>query len=324
MRLHRFDYEEPRSVQEAGSILSNEPTAKILAGGTDLLVNMKDRIETPSMLVNLKRIPGLDAIRQDDSDIRIGALTPLKKIYKTPLINEQAPALAMAAATVGSYHHQVMGTLGGNLCQQNRCKNFNQSKWWRTSSPPCLKVGGEICHVVKQENDCYSSYCGDMAPALLALNSRAVLVTEDTSREIPLAELFSRIGKATLTLQPGEILTEIILPAETLGGFSTYLKFANRESIDFAIVGCALWADLAIKEYRAAFTSVHQNPVRALTAEAFLKGKDLTEEVVEEACQLANKEAKPVKTSLYSPSYKRKLMGLLLKSALNQAKGSAK
>jgi len=324
VRLQNFDYEVPESVQAAGSILRKEPRAKMLAGGTDLLVNMKDRIETPSLLVNLKKIPGLDFIRRDDTGIRIGALTTLKKVYKTPLIAEQAPALTLAASTVGSYHHQVMGTLGGNVCQQNRCKYFNQSKWWRTANPPCLKVGGEICHVVKQKESCYSSYCGDMAPALLAMNSRVVLVKEETSREIPLAELFSGSGTAPLTMQHGEILTEIILPSEALGGFSTYIKFANRESIDFAIVGCALWADLTKKEYRAAFTAVNQKPVRALTAELFLKGQELTEEVIEEACALANKEAKPVKTSLYSPAYKRKLMGLLLKSALNQAKGSSK
>jgi len=310
---------EPKSIKEACSILSDKPSAKILAGGTDLLANMKHRVEVPSVLVNIKRISGLDFIRQDNGTIRIGALTPLKRLYKIPLVAEKVPALSSAASSVGSYHHQTMGTLGGNLCQQNRCKYFNQSQWWRSAREPCFKVGGEICHVVNKKEICYSSYCGDMAPLLLVMNAKVVLKRKGKSRKISIQNLFSGNGKAPLDTKRGEILTEIVIPEETLDGFSTYMKFANRESIDFPIVGAAIWSSVERKEHRVSFTAVDRKPLRAQNIENALKGRALSEEIVEEVAGLASKEATPVKSSIYAPSYKRRIMEGLLRSTLKEA-----
>jgi 4-hydroxybenzoyl-CoA reductase subunit beta len=306
-------------MKEACSILLDNPMAKILAGGTDLLVNMKHRVEVPSAIVNIKGISGLDFINQDNGAVRIGALTPLKKIYKTAFITEKIPALASAASSVGSYHHQTMGTIGGNICQQNRCMYFNQSRWWRSSRPTCFKAGGEICHVVNKKEICYSSYCGDMAPVLLVMDARAILQTGGGTREISLESLFAGDGKAPLDLKEGEILTEVIIPSETLDGFTTYVKFSNRESIDFPIVGSALWASNERKECRISFSAVDQKPLRAQNIENFLKGKNLNEEIVKEATVLVSKEATPVKNSIYSPSFKRRIMGVLLRHTMNEA-----
>lgn len=316
MRLPKFKYLEPASVEEASSMLLLETGARVLAGGTDLLVNMKQRVELPAALVNIKKVKGLDTIRQDNGTLRIGSLTPLKKIYQDPSLAGRFPVLAQAAASVGSYHHQVMGTLGGNLCQQNRCKFFNQSQWWRSANAPCLKVGGAVCLVVPKQEACWSSYCGDLAPALLVLGARVVLLRNKESREIPLEDLFSGDGRNSLAMERGEILSEVAIPAAPSDGFSTYVKFANRESIDFPIVGLAFQGSLEKKEYRLAFTAVDRRPVRGRKVEAFLKGKSLTPEVVEEATQLAAQEAAPVKNSLYAPAYKRSLMGNLLRSVL--------
>ena len=321
MRLPKFRYVEPESIKEVSTILLDEPGAKILAGGTDILPNMKHRVELPTVVVNIKKIPKLNSIRQDNGDIRIGALAPLKKVYESPIISENLSALASAASSVGSYHHQTMGTIGGNICQQNRCKYFNQSQWWRSSRPTCYKAGGEICHVVNKKQICYSTYCGDVAPALLVLDARIMVQSKNNSREIPLHMLFSGNGKTPLNFEEGEILTEIIIPGEAKDGFSTYIKSANRESIDFPIVGTAFWASMEKKEYRVAFTAVDRKPLRGHGVEDFLKGKNLSEELIEEAGQIASKEASPVKTSTYSPSYKRKMMGLLLGSAIQEAMG---
>jgi len=319
VRLRNFEYVEPTSIKEASSVLIDEPKAKILAGGTDLLVNMKHRIELPSVVVNIKKISGLDFIRQDNGTTRIGTLTPLKRIYESPLIMEKLPALASAASSVGSYHHQTMGTIGGNICQQNRCKYYNQSQWWRSSRQPCFKVGGESCYVVNKKEICYSTYCGDVAPALLAMNARALLGGRDDPKEISLESLFSGNGKNPLDLQRGEILTEIVIPKEALDGFSTYLKFSNRESIDFPIVGAAFHASMGKKEYGVSFTAVDRKPLKAQNIENFLKGKTLNEGIIEKVSGLASKEATPVKTSIYPPSYKRRIIGILLGSAINEA-----
>jgi 4-hydroxybenzoyl-CoA reductase subunit beta len=319
VRLPKFEFVEPKSAKEASSLLVENPTAKVLAGGTDLLVNMKHRVETPSILVNIKKIPHLDFVRRDNGMLRIGALTPLKKVYRNPYVVEKLSVLASAASSVGSYHHQVMGTIGGNICQQNRCKFFNQSLWWRSARPTCFKAGGEICHVVNKKEVCYSSYCGDVAPALLALNASVLLENARGSRTVPFESLFSGDGKTPLTLQKGEILIEILIPEEASSGFSTYFKFANRESIDFPVVGMAFWYFLKEKEYRVAFTAVDRKPLRAESIETLLNENELSKEIIEEASGLAPKVANPVKNSIYSPSYKRTIMGLLLRNAMNEA-----
>jgi 4-hydroxybenzoyl-CoA reductase subunit beta len=320
VRLPKFEYFEPEDLKAAVTILQKEPAAKILAGGTDLLVNMKHRVECPPILVNIKRIADLDYIRQGNGDIRIGALTSLKRLHAESLIVENFPGLARAASAVGSYHHQVMGTLAGNICQQNRCMYFNQSKWWRSTRPTCYKAGGEICHVVNKKEICYSAYCGDMAPALMVLNARIALEGPDGSKEMPIEDFFSGDGKIPLVKSPAEILKEIIIPKAAADGISSYIKFANRESIDFPIVGTALWASENEKRYRVAFTAVDRKPVRGKQAEDFLNGKELSAENVKAASDLAAKSAKPVKTSVYAPSHKRRMMGLLLQNAVNEAK----
>jgi len=319
VRLPKFEYFEPEDLKEAVSILQNEPSAKVLAGGTDLLVNMKHRVECPAAVVNLKGIDGLDYIKQENGAVRSGALTNLKRLYMTPMIVEKLPCLAEAAEAVGSYHHQAMGSLAGNICQQNRCKFFNQSLWWRSSRPTCYKAGGEICHVMNKKEICYASYCGDVAPALLVLNARIVLDGPEGEKEIALEDLFSGDGKAPLNLRPGDILTEVIIPETAMNGVSSYTKFANRDSIDFPILGTAFWASMDNKQYRVAFTAVDRKPIRALQVEKFLDGKDLSEKNIQAACDLAAKEAKPVKNSVYSPSHKRRMMGLLFKKAVSQA-----
>ena len=320
MRLPKFEYFEPEDLKAAVAILQKEPAAKILAGGTDLLANMKHRVECPPVLVNIKRIADLDYIRQDNGDIRIGALTPLKRLQADTFVADNFSGLAQAAAAVGSYRHQVMGTLAGNICQQNRCMYFNQSKWWRSSRPTCYKAGGEICHVVNKKEVCYSAYSGDMAPALMVINARIVLEGPDGSKEMAIEDFFSGDGKAPLVKAPAEILREIIIPKAQATGISSYIKFANRESIDFPIVGTALWASENEKQYRVAFTAVDRKPVRGKAVEDFLNGKELNEENVKAASDLAAKSAKPVKTSVYAPSHKRRMMGLLLQTAVNEAK----
>ncbi len=320
MRLPKFKYFEPKDINEAVSILQNEPAARILAGGTDLLVNMKHRVDCPPVVVNIKRIADLNYIRQDNGEIRIGALTPLKRIYMAAPVKDNLPGLAQAASAVGSYHHQVMGTFGGNICQQNRCKFFNQSQWWRSSRPTCFKAGGEICHVVNKKEICYSTYCGDLAPALLALNAGIRVAGNGGEREFSIQELFTGNGKTPLNLNSAEIITEIVIPGETAKGVLTYMKFANRESIDFPIVGIAFWASREQNEYRVAFTAVDRKPLRGLNIETYLQGKELSDENIIEACDLAAKEAKPVKTSVYSASHKRKMMGLLLRGAAEKTR----
>ena len=321
VRLPKFDYRRPESIQEASAILLDDPSARVLSGGTDLLVNMKYKVETPSTIVSLKSLSELNYVRLANGTLRIGALTPLKMVYNDAFVAQKLPALAIAAASVGSYHHQVMGTIGGNLCQQTRCKYFNQSKWWRSSREICFKAGGEMCHVAKKEHVCYSTYCGDVAPALLVLNAEVVLTGKDGSKQVSLESIFSGEGKTPLKLEPGQILTEIFIPEQAADGFSTYKKFANRESIDFPIVGAAFWTSRTSLESRVALTAVDRKPLRARQLEDFMKGKRLGDEVIEAVDGLVAKEARLMMSSIDSISLKRQLMGRLVKGAIREAMG---
>jgi 4-hydroxybenzoyl-CoA reductase subunit beta len=321
VRLPKFEYRRPVSVQEACEILHDQPSAKLLAGGTDLLVNMKHRVETPSMIVSLKSVTDHEYVRKENGTVRIGALTPLKKVYNDPVVTENFPGLTAAASSVGSYHHQSMGTIGGNLCQQTRCKFFNQSKWWRAARPLCYKAGGEICHVAKKEGVCYSTYCGDVAPALLVLNAEVVLSGKEGSRQIPLEELYSGEGKTPHAIGHGEILTEIVIPEGAADGFAVYKKFANRGSIDFPIVGAAFWRSNSTGESRVGLTAVDRKPIRARQLEDFMKDKELGDDVIEAVDSLVGKEARLMMSSIDTLTIKRKMMRILVKSAIEEARG---
>ncbi len=321
MRLPKFDYRQPKSIQEACAILLDQPDAKVLAGGTDLLVNLKHGVETPNLIVSLKGLTDLNYVLRSNGAVRIGALTPLKTVYRNSYVAQKLAGLATAASSVGSYHHQTMGTIGGNLCQQTRCKYYNQSKWWRKSRALCFKAGGEMCHVAHKERVCYSNYCGDVAPALLVMNAEVLLTGKDGTRQIPLENIFSGTGKAPLKLDPGEILTEIVIPEQADEGFSTYKKSANRGSIDFPIVGTALWTSKSTGESRIALTAVDRKPIRARQLEDFLKDGKLDEEKLQAVDSLVTKEARLMVSSIDSLSYKRKMLGALLKGALSEAMG---
>jgi len=321
MMLPNFAYREPDTIQAASAMLAADPDARILSGGTDLLVNMKHGIITPSAVVNLKRIPGLDAIRFSKGRLTIGALATLKSLYTNPELEAKLPALTAAAASVGSYHHQVMGTVGGNLCQENRCFFLNQSRWWRNARPACLKTGGSLCHVVKNSVSCFACYHGDLAPVLIVLAAEARLVDSSGSRSCLVEKLFSGQGDSPLALRPGEIVADIIIPKESMAGRCGYYKLAGRGSIDFPILGAAFWASGEDRTYRICFTAVDCKPVRAEEAEAFLAGRDLDEGLIGEAAALAAKATRPVNNSGHSPAYKRMMAQRVLARVMRQVMG---
>jgi 4-hydroxybenzoyl-CoA reductase subunit beta len=252
--------------------------------------------------------------------LRIGALTTLHDIASSPAIQERAPVLCEAAREVGAYAHQNMGTLGGNLCQGNRCRFYNQSAFWRGVKSPCYKAGGELCHVVRKPKKCHSTYCGDMAPVLIALDAQARVVGPNGERVFPLGKLYTQDGKKPLTFRKGEILREILLPHPS--GKTLYLKWRRRESIEFPIVSLALHIEKdgnkQIKKARIILSAVGSGPVETLEAEKMLKNASLDDQTIEKVSNQVVREISPMRTSIHSPAYKRKIAGILLKKALEE------
>src|SRR3954469_1983660 len=287
LRLPWFEHRAPRTVAEAAKILAGEgPRAMLIAGGTDLLPNMKRRHQAPQVLVSLGQVEELKRLNG-----AFGAgltLSDLVKSEKTPA------ALRHAAAQVATPHIRNMGTLGGNLCLDTRCTYYNQSYEWRKAIDFCLKKDGSTCWVATASKRCVAVSSTDTAPALIALNASIKLVSAKGEREIPVAALYQNDGIDYLSRTPDEILTEVNIPA---GWKSTYWKLRRRGSFDFPILGVAAAARFegqTITEARLALGAVASRPFLVEKAGEFLKGKRLTDEVIGEAAAMVASRAKPL------------------------------
>ena len=237
--LHELRIVRPPSLGEALRALGEEG-AQPLAGGTDLLPNLRRGLGAPRALVDLSAVAGLDAIeRRADGSLRLGATVTLATLAADAGVRAGWPALAHAAGLVAGPTHRAAATLGGNLCQDTRCVFYNQSEWWRAGNGYCLKYRGDTCHVVVKNDRCYATYHGDVAPALIALRAEAEIVGPDGRRTIPLASLFQEDGAKRLTLARGEWLAAVELPAPGRWR-AVYDKARVRDAVDFPLAGVAV------------------------------------------------------------------------------------
>jgi len=332
MSLPRFDYQAPQTLDEAISLLSKaKKDAKVIAGGTDLVVAMKQRRITPAVVVNIKEIKGLEYIKNGKGGLRIGALTPLSSIEESELIKEKFPALAKAAGAVGAPQHRNAGTIGGNICLNTRCWYYNQSPFFRKCRPVCYKFGSDKdkCQLFPtregKANVCYSVFSGDTAPALIALGAKIKIKGPQGERTIPLTELYTGNGKRPLALAPADIVTEVTIPSPPKNSSSAYMKYRIREAIDFPLLGVAVNIALDAKgeactKASVVLGAVASRPVEVTEAEKIFKGEKITEDLIEEVSEAAFKAAKPLANLLEcSPQYRKRLARIFTKRAILEA-----
>ena len=227
----------PATIGEAVGWLAGDPDARPLAGGTDLIVNMRRGLQTATTLVDLSDVEGLDGIRATGEGLRIGAGTRLAHLETNPDVTPYG-AVVEAAAAVAAPGHRAAATVGGNLCLDTRCLYYNQSDWWRQSTEYCLKYRGQICHVAPQGNRCRAAFSGDLAPALMVHGAEVEIAGRGGTRRLPLAGLYREDGADHLTLEPGEIVVAVHLPPPT--AVSAYGKIRIRGAIDFPLAGVAV------------------------------------------------------------------------------------
>ena len=324
MRLPKFEHLFPTTVEEACTLLDQYgPTARILAGGTDLFVALKLKNIQPTHLISLKGIHELNGIHyQEEEGLKIGAMTPLYRVRQHPLVGEHYCALAQALSVLGSPQIQRMGTLGGNLCLNTRCFFYNQSSKWRKHRSACLKMGGDVCHVISKGKKCYAVFSADTPPALIVLGAKVRLASSKGFRSISVKDLYTGDGKEPISLHPNEILTEIQLPPIT-EQVSTYLKYRIRGSIDFPLVGVATKIAFngrsdTCSEAKVILNAVGPAPIEVLEAEAFLKNSLLSHEVIRKAAEMAAAAAHPVANIDSTPTYRRRMAGILTQKALDE------
>jgi 4-hydroxybenzoyl-CoA reductase subunit beta len=314
LRLPWFEHREPRSLAEAASILAGEgPKATLIAGGTDLLPNMKRRQQAPSVLVSLKNVPELK--RNGDA---LGAALTLSEIAgKTSL----PAALRQAAGQVATPHLRNVGTLGGNLCVDTRCSYYNQTYEWRKAIDFCMKKDGTVCWVATASKRCVAVSSTDCAPALLALGGSVRLVSASGERDVPLHALYLNDGMEYLARRPDEILAEARFEP---GLRSAYWKLRRRGSFDFPVLGVAAAVRMdgdVVEKARIALGAVASRPFLAEKAAEFLVGRKLDDEAIAEAGRLAGSRAKPMDNADLDLYWRKEVTAEFVGYALREIRG---
>ena len=313
--LPAFDYARPKSLPEVFKHLTPKG-ATVQAGGTDLLGCLRDRVFDASMIVSLNGIKELRGIADAGNQVRIGALTTITEVTASPVIRDQYHALAQAAMEVASPQLRNQGTIGGNLCQKPRC-------WYYRGEFLCLRKGGETCFAISGENQyhcilggdgCYIVHPSDTAPALIALDAKLQIARSNGTRTVAVEEFFvppGRDPKRETILEPGEIVTEILLPAPPKGLRSSYRKVRARRSWDFALASVALALTMSGKKVasaRVVLGGAAPVPWRAREAEEVITGKQLDAATITNAAEATISKAQPLDQNRYKLSLFRGLI----------------
>ncbi|MBI4329898.1 MAG: xanthine dehydrogenase family protein subunit M [Chloroflexi bacterium] len=305
--MRPFEHFNAGTVGEA--ILAAQGNSRIIAGGTDCLSMVKNRLlpAYPEVLVNIKTIPGLGNIQEDAEGLKIGALTTLANLEDSPTVKEKYGILADAARSIGSPQVRNMATIGGNLCQDVRCWYYRRSPLtgrgyfcYRKGGPVCFAVGGDNrYHAILGGKLCFAVCPSDTAIALTALEADIIVQGKAGDRKIPVKDFFVTMGNV---LTPGEIVKEIRVPKPPKEGKQTFLKFRLRKAIDFAIVSVA--SVIAIEggvcqDARIVLGAVAPMPIRARNAEEAIMGKTIDTAMAEAAAMTAVAGAKPLTMNAY-------------------------
>jgi 4-hydroxybenzoyl-CoA reductase subunit beta len=323
IRLPEFDYHAPRSVGEAAMLLAAHPGAMLLAGGTDLLPNMKRRQQTPPALVALANVAELKQ-RTNGAGHSFGAGLTLAEIVRDDGARRECTALYEAAAQVATPHLRAMGTLGGNLCLDTRCNYYDQSYEWRKAIDFCMKKDGERCWVALSSPTCLAVSSTDTAPALIALGATVVLTSASGARTVPLEDLYANDGMRYLTRRRDEILTRVDVPSQS-GWRSTYWKLRRRGSFDFPVLGVAaavkVGANGSIEDARIVLGAVSSRPLVCARAAASLVGGPLSDPAIAAAADLAFAVAKPMDNTDFALVWRKRVTRDFVGYALRQLRG---
>ncbi len=284
----RFEYLEPATIEEAVSLLTKyNGRAKVIAGGTDLLVQMRQKVIRPDYVVDIINIPGLDYINYDkEKGLRIGALTTIRSLEKSAELCQRYTVISQASSQLGSVAIRNMGTLGGNLCN--------------------------------------AAPSAETAPALIGLSAKARIVGPDGERVVPLEDFFT--GPGTTVLKTAELLVEIqvpVLPPRTKG---VYLKHAIRGAIDLAIVGVAIIITLepetkVCEDIKVVLGAVAPTPMRAKKTEELIRGKRIDDTLINESAESASTEAHPISDVRASAWYRTEMVKVLTRRVLRETIG---
>lgn len=329
LRLPKFDLAAPATIGEAIALLAEAgPSAMVIAGGTDLLPNMKHELFTPDLVVSLANIAALCGIRRDANGwMFIGAMTTIADVARDERMIAHAPALAQAASLVAGPQLRSMGTIGGNVMLDTRCQWYNQTYFWRQALGFCLKKDGSLCHVVQGGSKCVAAASNDSGPALMTLSATLTIEGPDGRRVVPIDDFFVTDGIFNKKLGPAEILTEIAIPPTSSGHRGAWGKLRDRGSIDFALLGVAVRLDLdqddVIVDADVVLNALQARPVRIKRMREILAGKkpgtSAFDEALDRASTQAHKQCHPLPNIPGDHEYRREMIPVYVRRTLAAA-----
>jgi 4-hydroxybenzoyl-CoA reductase subunit beta len=296
---------------------------RIIAGGTDLIPSMRQKLFEPEFVLDLRGVGEMRGIKpRPGGGVEIGALTTLRAIEQSNFLQQHYPVLSEAAATVASPVLRNMGTIGGNICLDTRCLWYNQSLTWRKGCGFCIKKDGDLCHVAPGGSECWAAFSGDTPPALLCLNAEIEIASSAGVRRMALREFYTGLGDPYRKLQANELVTRVFLPAWSADYRGVYRKLRVRGSIDYPLAGVAVVMKRSnghVDDVQVGLTAVNPAPMLVKGVSDMLAGKALDETLAEAVADLAARTAKPLTTSALTPEYRREMIRLFAKRALLQA-----
>ncbi len=320
--MKKFDWAEPQNINQAMALLAKgNGRAALMAGGTDLLTEIKEGVAEPDMVIDLKAVPELSYIKREKDGIHIGATTAVAELAAHSVIRQEYPGLQQAAMAVGTPQLRNVGTVGGNLCQRPRCW------YYRDALTVCRKKGGSQCFAFRGRNKyhaifgggmCYIVYPSDLAPALISMDAHAVIASPRGERKIPLEGFYalpSQNVRRENVLGQEEVLREIHLPPAKKEEKSAYVKLKERGAWDFALVSAAVRGTVSgkrLNQVRIVLGGVAPIPWRLGKAEDAVNGKTLGPFLIKEAAQLALQEARPLSENGYKTRLVEAALGQVL------------
>jgi 4-hydroxybenzoyl-CoA reductase subunit beta len=321
LRLHPYTYHRPATVEEAVALLAEHAGDVMpIAGGTDLVPNMKHKLFTPGHLVSLRGIEAMRGVVEDAAGYTIGAATSLDAVAGHPAIAVGLPSLARACSLVSGPQLRRMGTLGGNVCLDTRCTYYNQTHFWRQSLGYCLKKDGTACHVVKGGTRCVAAHSADAATALLPLEAELRIAGPEGERTLPIGRFFTSDGVWNRRMEQGELLVSLHVPRPPAGSRHSYQKLRARGSIDFPMLNLAVRADLApdgeVEGLQMAVSAMGSYPRKLGKLEPIAIGKHLTPSVVEELAAQAFRQCHPLQNMPVDSEWRRAMVPVLVRRAL--------
>jgi len=321
LRLPPFRLHRPDTVADAVALLAEHgPEALPMAGGTDLVPNMKHRLFEPAHVVSLNGIEPLDEVGAHDGQLVVGATVTLADLSMHAVVRQWFPSLAEAAGLVAGPQIRNRATMGGNLCLDTRCTYYNQTRFWRQSLGYCLKKEGTVCHVTRVGRKCVAAHSADTPPVLMTLSAEVDLVGPQGERSLPVRDFFLADGIRNTRREPGELVVRIRIPRPAPSLRTSYRKLRQRKAIDFPLLSVAVSADLeedrTVQAISGVVTGLGSRPRELTGWDDLAVGHRLDEDLVDALCQRAHRQCHPLENIIVDPDWRRAMVPVYVRKAL--------